>query len=769
MKRAKYRDYERKVLEYLITRTDGGRAQVKDLLDHCKMPKSSLSNILGTMTREQLVQTHSWFNKQKMVTVTEKGRQFYRDMVAEPARYGPPYAVQDYLNRREPKVPTLFPIQKDFVDRGLLFSTENACVFAYPGSGKTLLGEMAMVQSISSGGRALYCTPYKALDWQKYGDFSKSFSHLGEVAVSDGDNPVKLEQLKRAKVIVGTYERVLGALRRNELWLSGIDLICADEISLLAEEERGSNLDLLLTLIKRRAERTRVVTLSSIVGNMLEIADWLSAKPVIDNRPLPGIDMEENIVYKDEGKLHFLSRDGKEWAETSQGEGIEHIVETNLTAGKTTLIFVGTRDLALTTAWKLKLLHKPDAQLDKLVSEFEDSKYLEKTELTTKACNLMRFGIAFHHAGLHKRVRRFIERMLAEDRLKTIVATGTLSHGVDFKIDSVIVDLESILQVHELDCYEYINYKGRAGRPGKSVSATVFVICTKERAHKAISQYFTGAPEAVIPSTILRGEGIDVAILAGAASKGRIQEEELADLLRSTMSARYLKRVPIFNRLFLALCRLGFLRQVAGGYELTELGKRTNDANISPRDAIQILEIGRVPSTKKLISIASQIDMVRNYRAHTRRRDPTEMLLDWINEKPIDEIRAKYLDYWDDGDVLLLGDYTAMVLDKIATFLSKKPRMRYDILRLRLRFGVKEDLVKGGLVRLSPVVRDKARFLARSLFANGYRSLDVLAHEEGPRLAKKVGLTDTEAMGLIAESRRLVADNEGRRAGSIPS
>lgn len=348
MKRTgKYKHYETGILEYLVTRTTDGQYPRIDLARHCRIPpKGSMNNVLSAMEQEKLVtqKPGNWVGKGNLVVITDEGRRRYADIIAKPAEYGLPYHVKKYLDQRIPTIKELHPFQEDFVNRGLLHAMDNVCVFAYPASGKTLLAEMAMVQTITNGGRALYCTPYKALDWQKYEDFVQWFSNIGaKVAVTDGDNPVRLDELENADVVIGTYERIIGAVRRGENWLSRISLLCADEITLLADEERGGTIDLLLTLMKSSRKNLRIITLSSVVGNALGISDWLNAKPIIENRPLPGIVLEESVVYSDADKVHFLSKDGNERTEACDTTVIAHIVKKNLDAKKTTLIFVGPR------------------------------------------------------------------------------------------------------------------------------------------------------------------------------------------------------------------------------------------------------------------------------------------------------------------------------------------------------------------------------------------------------------------------------------------
>jgi len=759
MKRPKYRDYERRILEYLITKTFDGECLRLQLQSKCKIPKSSMSNVLSDMENQALIARHDWFGRQEKIVITDSGRRLYSDIIAKPAVYGLPYQVQNYLNKRVPKITKLHTFQEDFVNRGLLHARDNVCVFTYPASGKTLLAEMAMVQTISNGGKALYCTPYKALDWQKYADFTQSFSQLGaKVVVTDGDNPVRLNELESADVVIGTYERIIGAVRRGENWLSQISLLCADEITLLADEERGSIIDLLLTLMKGSKKNMRIITLSSVVGNALDISQWLNAKPIIENRPLPGIVLEESVVYKDGNQLFFLSKDGNERSEVSDTSAITHLVKKNLSSGKTTLIFVGPRDTTRDIAEDVNELHKQDHELTKRVEEFTRSSYFENTELTSELCELLKFGVAFHHAGLHKRVRRFVEKLLSEGKLKTIVATTTLSHGIDYKIDSVIISYRSVESVHPLHCYEYINYKGRSGRFGKSAAACTYIVCDKSEAQEIFSKLFLGEPEEIVPKNPFEGEEVATMALAAAAS-GDVTSSEARLVAEGGLWATSRGgKIPLFTHVLTRLCAAGFMAKKDGRYVLTRLGRMTNESNLSPYDIGHILKLGSNPSAKELIATATKIDLVRRYRGYrgngVRSGDPTSMLLDWIQEMPIDDIRRKYRHY-DDGDILLLGEYTAISLQKISAFAKdKRTKKLINMLIERLRCGVKQDVARGGFTKLTAIARDKARPLARAFIKNDYRNLAQLSKATPSELSKRLAISEAQATSILTDCQR---------------
>lgn len=97
-----------------------------------------------------------------------------------------------------------------------------------------------MANELDNNGKFLYCTPYKALDWQKYYDFSRWFCDglKTKVVITDGDNPVRTTDLLDARIVIATYERVLGAIQSAEQWIRDITLVCADEITLFDDKPR---------------------------------------------------------------------------------------------------------------------------------------------------------------------------------------------------------------------------------------------------------------------------------------------------------------------------------------------------------------------------------------------------------------------------------------------------------------------------------------------------------------------------------------------------
>lgn len=148
--------------------------------------------------------------------------------------------------------------------------TEDVLVTAPTGSGKTWIAREEIRRILSSGRRAWYTTPLKALSNSKYTEFSDEFGSEN-VGILTGDR----KENSDAPLIVGTTE-----IYRNQLFdamREGFDVradfVILDEAHYLGDEIRGHVWEEAIILTPARI---RLLLLSATVGGANDFADWIS-------------------------------------------------------------------------------------------------------------------------------------------------------------------------------------------------------------------------------------------------------------------------------------------------------------------------------------------------------------------------------------------------------------------------------------------------------------------------------------------------------------
>lgn len=190
--------------------------------------------------------------------------------------------------------------QKKSINAGLL-ENKNLLVCTPTASGKTLIAEIAMLNSIYNNvGKAIYIVPLKALASEKFKEFKKRYTDI-RIALSIGDTDSADNYLKSFDLIITTSEKLDSLIRHNALWLKFVHVVIIDEVHLLNDASRGPTLEIVITLLRRILKKMQLIALSATIGNPKELAGWLNAELVEDNwRP---VELKKG-VYLD-GEIDF--------------------------------------------------------------------------------------------------------------------------------------------------------------------------------------------------------------------------------------------------------------------------------------------------------------------------------------------------------------------------------------------------------------------------------------------------------------------------------
>ncbi|KAL7053660.1 hypothetical protein AAHC03_026931 [Spirometra sp. Aus1] len=115
------------------------------------------------------------------------------------------------------------------------------------------------------------------------------------------------------------------------------------------------------------------------------------------------------------------------------------------------------------------------------------------TGLDSALACCIRFGCAFHHAGLTMEEREIIEVAFRKGHLRLLVATSTLSSGVNLPARRVIIRT-LLFHGQTLDYLTYKQMSGRAGRKGIDTEGESILLCKPRDLGRAKQLLSTGMP-----------------------------------------------------------------------------------------------------------------------------------------------------------------------------------------------------------------------------------------------------------------------------------
>ena len=149
----------------------------------------------------------------------------------------------------------------------------------------------------------------------------------------------------------------------------------------------------------------------------------------------------------------------------------------------------------------------------------------------------VRWGVCFHHAGLTFDERDILEAAFKRGLVKVVVATSTLSSGVNLPARRVIVRTPTFHAGQPLDIGVYKQMVGRAGRKGVDVAGESILMAKANERARAFS-LLNGDLKPVVSSLETRKKTPAVAAKTakgGAAAKGENKMELSGSLKRAVL------------------------------------------------------------------------------------------------------------------------------------------------------------------------------------------------------------------------------------------
>ena len=428
----------------------------------------------------------------------------------------------------------IYPFKLDaFQEEGLLslMQGNNVLVTTPTGSGKTVVGELAIYFALMLGLRVAYTTPLKALSNQKFQDFKAKYGG-DRVGLLTGDIAIN----RGAAITIMTTEVFRNMIydQDSESQLSNLFMVCFDEFHFMNDPDRGTVWEESVISCPRSV---RILALSATMGNVAEIKGWIASihgptelvvsthRPVplrymfavkqglmplfrdpnagpgstagvnkVDGKLDPGsmlnptiIKMEEQAVRSAQSKQ--ASKTGRQF-KTAKVNPSTLVARFNDVADELhslkllpAIVFIFSRagceqSAKLVMQTKTKLLTDDEVKyVQQAINIF--SRQNPEIPISRSSVQALRAGVGVHHAGLIPVWKAFIEDLFNANKIKVLFATETLAAGVNMPARTTVIATVTKRinsEVVKLKTSQLLQMAGRAGRRGKDTEGTVVIM-----------------------------------------------------------------------------------------------------------------------------------------------------------------------------------------------------------------------------------------------------------------------------------------------------
>ncbi|KAL7729135.1 hypothetical protein ACLKA6_009605 [Drosophila palustris] len=387
----------------------------------------------------------------------------------------------------------------------VLFEHSNLVYSAPTSAGKTLVSEILLLKTVlERGKKVLLILPFISVVREKMFYLQDLLTPAGyrvEGFFGGYTPPGGFESIHVAICTIEKANSIINKLLEQGK-LDEIGTVVVDEVHLISDAGRGYILELLLAKVlymsRKNALQIQVITMSATLANVQLLQHWLNAELYITNyRPVALQEMIKvgNKIY--DNQLRFM-RDITRMSEVpSLANDSDHVAQLcieTLLEGCSVVVFCPSKDwcenLAVQLATAMHALIKSDSHLAKRLRSHLNTEAIEDvkrqlreipTGLDAVMSKAVTYACAFHHAGLTTEERDIVEASFKAGALKVIVATSTLSSGVNLPARRVLIR-SPLFGGKQMSSLTYRQMIGRAGRTGKDTLGESILICTESNA-----------------------------------------------------------------------------------------------------------------------------------------------------------------------------------------------------------------------------------------------------------------------------------------------
>lgn len=539
-------------------------------------------------------------------------------------------------------------------DHGVL-DGKNLVVTAPTSSGKTMIGELAAIKAAAGRGRTVFLLPMKALVNDKYEQFTRVYGPIGIKTIrATGDYSDQVSEFQRGQYDFAllTYEKLTHLALGNPHILDSISVVVIDEAQTLTDENRGSNLEFLMTLLNNRRGRVgspQIITLSAVVGDIGGLDRWIGGGHLHSlKRPVA---LQEGVIGRS-GTLQFVAADGTEGSTQAFVHPLRHdgnrsivipLVKRLVDEGKKVIVFRVTRaEVAECAGYLSRALGLPAAT--SVLEAMATGEVSASTEILQRT---LANGVAIHTSDLDRTERQAIENAFRDpgSGLNVIVGTTTLAMGVNTPAEAVVIVglTHPGPKPRPYTVASYKNMVGRAGRLGFSTTGESYLVANDALGTaNAWRGYVHGELEPLRSQLIADGDPRTlmlrvVALFQGATGES-VTEDDVIGFLDSSLAALQAREggnqqwtPDELRHGFDQLVNARLIEADADGYRLTALGRFAGESGVHVDSIIRLssalsgVDISAIKSTTLIAAAQLTVEVDDMYFPVSGRKNNPEL------------------------------------------------------------------------------------------------------------------------------------------------
>ena len=406
--------------------------------------------------------------------------------------WGLPTKVVEQYDRNG--ISSMFPWQAECLLLPNVLSGGNLVFSAPTSAGKTLVAELLTLKCVlERRKKVLFILPFVSIGQEKTSHFHKLFSCVNVKAGGfiGGQSPAG--GLASIDIAVCTIEKanniVNHLLEKGELGQVGAVVI--DELHMIGEPHRGFLLELLITKIlyasssdnslSEQKNHIQLIGMSATLPNVQTLSRWIGGELYITQyRPVA----LEEMVFVGNTLYNSSFNELRNFSNATDEESLSFLCQETITEGHSVLVFCPTR------SWCESLAKKMATVINCQEDDGTIAVVFEKLKQTMVGVDpVLHFTlssrVAFHHAGLTVNERVIIEDAFRQGIIKLVIATSTLSSGVNLPARRVIIRTP-IFYGKLIDIQVYRQMAGRAGRKGVDTKGESILICKQSEKSKVV-------------------------------------------------------------------------------------------------------------------------------------------------------------------------------------------------------------------------------------------------------------------------------------------